>query len=197
LYEHLWTYDFGIELQQFIEKWHPSVNVSVTRSWPGDGMRLTQRGIFSRLRDADLVLSLHINAMVWPLAGARDWYESDKDYREALGLAGKLRPDVDGAMAFVLPDDPGALSIAQAWTDALPRPLRRAGPNPWVAEPKQWFDAVRNCLLPHEGRTPVLMECGFATSPRDRGYLLSADGRRNLLIAFGAAVGRAVDLRLA
>jgi hypothetical protein len=134
--------------------------------------------------------------MVWPPAGARDDYESDEGYEDAISLSGQPRPEVDGAMAFVLPGDPDALSIAQAWTDALPRLLQRTG-GPWVAEPARWFGAVRNCLLSHEGRTPILMECGFATSPKDRGYLLSADGRRNLMLSFGVAVGRAVDLRLA
>lgn len=131
---------------------------------------------------AELAFLHHINAMVYPRGHE---------------LEGKPWIRYDGLMTFALADDPKALSVAEVIGHCAPVELRQRMPT-YVANPHDWTRNAYNCLVHYSrvGIPAVLIEWGFATSPRDRAILQSADHRMSLCAAAACGIGRAYELGL-
>lgn len=110
---------------------------------------LTERGKISDDCCADLVLSIHVNA-------TKGIYER-------------------GCMAFYWPGNRDGRDVANHIVACAPSELRRPREEGRAAVENLW-PRVRNVLSKHEA-TAVLAECGFATNPHDRRFLLNDAGQ--------------------
>lgn len=185
LRESDWALEWAYELWEFIEQLDPSVHVILTRA---TDERVSLRKRAKRAAGADLVWSIHVNAMVAPPAGDRAAYDSDAAYNKAVRAAGRPMKRVDGAMAFARANDIDAGVAAKAWASTLPQTLRRTmDKSVFTTAPDDWTQRAHNVLANYDCPA-ILFECGFATSPRDADYLRSHYGRIGLLCAFGSSL---------
>lgn len=146
---------------------------ALTRSLDDDAT-FGERNSIAEGMDADLVLIYHINAI----------YHDNGD----------PNPDVDGLMTFVMPGMERSKQTAEAIGRAAPRDLLRRKPKPIPVSAADWTSRAHSCLKAYKDRDAVLIELGFATSPIDRGVLLSDDSRIALVSAIMCGVGRFCEL---
>jgi len=102
----------------------------------------------------------------------------------------------DGLIAFALAEDSIAQAVGDAIMRAAPIGLLRSKAKTVPATPFDWTENANN-VMRHYARHSmhvVLIEWGFATSPRDRAVLQSATSRPALCAAVAAGVGRAYEL---
>jgi N-acetylmuramoyl-L-alanine amidase len=136
-----------------------------------------------------LVLCHHVNAMVRQIAVGKD---------DAGVPVLQDVPDetVDGLMAFALAQDYRGLEVASAVMRAAPCGLLRRKTKSIPATSQDWTRHAYNVLRPYarRGMIAVLVEWGFATSPRDRAILQSPSSRPAICAAAAAGVSRALEL---
>ncbi len=123
-------------------------------------------------RDADFVLSIHVNAS--PVPQAR------------------------GMTCYYWPGNEVGKAVAQSILDASPITLRSGlSPIPAYNDPEDssdnWIEAPKAVLKVHVP-TAVLVEVGFATNYRDREFLLSTVGRASVVSSLRQGICRALEL---
>lgn len=115
-------------------------------------LSLDDRGECSKRLNADLVISIHVNA---PAASGDT--------------------ATHGAFAFYWPGNPRGQLLARHIYAELPRQLRRSPARIEAATVTGW-PRVRS-VLKHHDATTVLIETGFITNRKDREFLASAEGQ--------------------
>jgi N-acetylmuramoyl-L-alanine amidase len=154
--------ELALGLQHAIESLDWPVAVVLTRDEPGERPDFATRAAIAAKADADLVLSIHVNASA--------------DHAR-------------GLMCFVRRGDAPGYEIAGDIMRAAPRPLLRSSMAPTDAIPDGWTSRAWTVLQRHE-RPSVLVEAGFATHPGDRACLLSPEGRDAIIAALLVGVAR-------
>lgn len=103
-------------------------------------------------------------------------------------------PAVDGLMTFALVSDPFGVEVGDAIARAAPARLLRRNPKTTLIHPMdQDWPRVFTCLKYHTCPA-VLIEYGFATSPKDLAILLDPLSERGLVAAVLAGVARMLEL---
>lgn len=127
---------------------------------------------------ANLAILHHANAMVYPEGHERE---------------GQAWEEYDGLMTFVYPGDNVGYEVAEMIGRCAPRGLRQKRPT-YITSPdrKRWTNNAHRCLTHYRLRDipAVLIEWGFATSPRDRSILQSAKHRPALCACVACGIGR-------
>ena len=165
LVEKDWTLAMALDLEHWLRAW--GFGVILTRT-EDESVSLERRGALGDINHIDLALSLHVNA-----------------YKD---------PEQDGLMCFTLPDDPVAREVGSAIMRASPRELLRHKQRPLPSRAGDWTRDAYSVLRHHAARPAVLIEFGFATSPRDLEILTSPSSRPALCAAVLAGASRFHEL---
>ena len=94
------------------------------------------------------------------------------------------RKSARGADVFHWPGSTKGKRAAEIIALALPEPIRTDRIRP---ASRLWYPRVRNVLRRHKAPA-VLVELGFASNPEDREYLLSDQGRREIVAGLCAGI---------
>lgn len=165
LVEKVITLELGLELDACLPHWRTLLVRTADRA-----MSFRDRGAMTV--NAGLVICIHVDA-------------SHLERRH-------------GMSAYYWPGNEIGKEVAQAILDAAPRALRGHGvpieahndPNTAADD---WIERPRNVMGAHRP-TAVLAECGFASNPKDRAFLLSRAGRSAVVTALRAGVCRYLEL---
>jgi N-acetylmuramoyl-L-alanine amidase len=111
--------------------------------WIDEDVGLITRGTRSKAAGADLVISVHVNAMA-------------------------THPEWHGLMTYYWPGNTIARDVASIMMRAAPKPLYKAGPGATSCDEAlgAWIEAPRNVLRVHDAPT-VLLEVGYCTNESD------------------------------
>jgi N-acetylmuramoyl-L-alanine amidase len=138
---------------------------------------------------AKLVFCHHVNAMIRKVQIGTG-QDGEPIWRE--------EPDerFDGLMTFAHATQPKALEIGDAICRAAPARLLQRKPRAIPTTRDDWTGRAYNVMRPYvqHGMTAVLIEWGFATSPRDRAVLMDDAARPTLYAAAAAGLARAMEL---
>lgn len=131
---------------------------------------------------AKLAILHHVNAIVHP-----------KDHPQA----GEPIEHIDGLMTFCHPQDPIGYHVAEMIGRCAPKELRQKNPT-YLSNNLDWKKRAHYCLQFYRAvRIPaVLIEWGFATSPKDSEILQDEDHRLAMCAAVVAGIGRAHEMIL-
>ena len=165
LIEAEYTLQIALDLMGALTAW--PVEVTLTR-FSDIYVSLRERAAIGVEYKADLVLSIHVNAIVDSL--------------------GNPIESVRGMIPFVLQRDPTAMRVGQAIAYAAPYGLRRRGAPPVSTSADDWTSDAHAVIRRHRGRTPLLVECGFATNPVDLAAMQSVQGQIGIVGAMMAGI---------
>jgi N-acetylmuramoyl-L-alanine amidase len=168
LLEKDWTLDFATDVHSALGSWH--VNQAMSRLGD-DSVTFSARASKAAHFKADLALVYHVNA---------------KPVGE--------RTEMRGLMCFAKPGDRDAIEVGQSIIYAAPHGLRRHARNVYLAEDNGWTQRAHRTLKDYSCPA-VLVECGFATSPRDIEVLTKTQHRPELVAAVLVGVARMIALR--
>lgn len=190
-----WVLAMAIDCEAELSSW--AIDQYLTRR-SDVALTLTGRGNSAEAANATLVISHHVNGAfnAAKVIGQERWTDSSGvDHDEP--ILGQPEPNqaLDGLMVFYLAGCHESREIAAAFMRAAPAELQRRKQIGTPATPGNWTQNAYNVLSKHEGRPAILVEWGFATSPRDVGILTSTASRPAMVTACKAAVGRHVELR--
>lgn len=169
--------------QDQLSHWY--VKSILTRSEDID-LDLAERGIIAADFKADLVVSHHVNGIFYPEIYPLGHKEAGKPHPQA----GQSNPDVDGLIVFYLPGCFRSREVAAAIMRSAPAELQRRKQIGIPAIPDNWTRRAYHVLKYHRGRPAVLIEWGFATSPRDVAVLTSPASIPALVTAYQAGIAR-------
>lgn len=179
LEERFWVMKMAQDLEPSLLAW----GVEVRYAREGDEtIDYSDRAEQARIWGADLAFLHHVNAYRYPPGHP---------------LAGQPHPNADGLLCLALPTDHIGLEVGSAITRAAPKDLLGRKLRTIPTNPYDWTKHAHSVLLEYgrRGVPAVLIEWGFATSPRDRAILMGANHRPALVAAAMAGVGRFLELK--